>query len=190
MTTVSTFSIVSTVSTAIAVSAAGAIVSTSGATTSAAVFAFGLDVRAPAPRAPDDPADFVRGLRAGVVRVVDPAAAAAVFAGPEAGRRVDVRAGAAGRTPSSSPVSGAIPSPDRSPTGAFFERVARAFDAGLTAAVCAAAAPSLASAPATWSGSGLSEGTRSELTPLTYQALLGLAHPAGNLWKPEPRKVL
>jgi hypothetical protein len=117
----------------------------------------------------------VRLVRAGVVRVVGLAAAAAVFAAPVPGRFAALRACAAEGTASSSPVLPAIFSPVCSPVASAVERVVRGFAAGRPAD-CSTVFPdrvtsSLAAAPAVSSDSGLSDDARSELTPLTYQAV-------------------
>ncbi|MFF1634024.1 hypothetical protein [Leifsonia sp. NPDC058248] len=139
------------------------------------------------------PVLVVRLVRAGVARVVEPAAAAAVFA-PAAGRFAALRAGAFEGAPSSSPGLAAIVSPVCCAVASAVERVVRGFAAGRRAD-CFTVFPdcvtsSLAAAPAVSSDSGLSDDVRSELTPLTYQAVRELGHPPGDLAKSEPRKLL
>jgi hypothetical protein len=122
------------------------------------------------------------------VVVLDPTAAAAVFAVPLAGRRLVVRAGAFGGTDSSSLALAAISSPVCcSPVPVTFEAVLRDRGAAFFAALSVASAAGASRASA---DSGLSDDERSKLTPLPYQAARGRGYRRGNTAKSEPRKVL
>jgi hypothetical protein len=120
------------------------------------------------------------------VVVLDPTAAAAVFAVPLAGRRLVVRAGAFGGADSSSLALAAICSPVCcSPV--TFEAVLRDRGAAFFAALSAASAAGASRASV---DSGLSDDERSKLTPLPYQAVRGRRYRRGHTAKSEPRKVL